>query len=286
MTPFKRASLKRLANDGQFSRLKLGNQRLNLRFYEGFDKGGGLAESGFGLGFLYKSWGLEMADVILVVEDEVDIRELLEYNLKQEGFVPVGIERGDEVWDAVRRHKPALVLLDLMIPGVSGVDVCRELRSQESTRELPIIMITAKGSETDKVEGFGVGADDYVAKPFSPKELMARIRAVLRRTKGGEDAGGEILRQGDIRIDVTSHRAFSGRNELGLTLTEFKLLKELVSNAGKVLSRNDLMNLVMGNDVIVIDRTIDVHMASLRKKLGRRSDMIQTVRGVGYRLKD
>ncbi|MBK9294813.1 MAG: response regulator [Oligoflexia bacterium] len=223
--------------------------------------------------------------LILVAEDDKAILELIDYNLKLEGFKTCLVGQGDEVFSAVQKHKPDLVLLDLMLPGEGGIEICKKMRSTESTKRIPVIMLTAKSSETDKVVGLEVGADDYVTKPFSTKELMARVKASLRRNKLINQTQKEVLQKGDLTIDLRSYKVSIGSQEIGLTLTEYKLLRELMAAQGEVLSRGDLVSIVMGPDVSVTDRTIDVHLASLRKKINPYADHIETVRGVGYRFK-
>jgi DNA-binding response OmpR family regulator len=225
---------------------------------------------------------------ILVAEDDRDIQELIVYNLQQEGFKVKALGRGDEIIESIKKERPALLFLDVMLPGKNGIEVCKALRLDEETRNLPIIMVTAKGSETDKVVGLELGADDYVTKPFSPKELVARAKAVLRRVanQGEKDTSSSgILTVQDLKIDLKGHRVSLEGTELALTLTEFNLLKVLVSSLGKVMTRNDLMVKAIGSEISVTDRTIDVHLAALRKKLGTYGDLIETVRGVGYRFK-
>jgi two-component system alkaline phosphatase synthesis response regulator PhoP len=225
---------------------------------------------------------------ILVAEDDRDIQELIIYNLKLEGFRVKGISRGDQIIESVKNDRPALLFLDVMLPGKNGIEVCKALRMAEETRNLPIIMVTAKGSETDKVVGLELGADDYVTKPFSPKELVARAKAVLRRAANHgkiEVNGTGLLKVRDLQVDLKGHRVTLKSEEVFLTLTEFNLLKVLISETGKVMTRNDLMIKAIGSDVSVTDRTIDVHLAALRKKLGTYGDLIETVRGVGYRFK-
>jgi DNA-binding response OmpR family regulator len=227
-----------------------------------------------------------MMQYILVAEDDRDIQELIVYNLEQDGFKVQALSRGDLVLDAIKKEKPALLLLDVMLPGMNGVDICKALRASEENRNLPIIMVTAKGSETDKIVGLELGADDYVTKPFSPKELVARAKAVLRRSQTSPPVPkDEILQSRDLKIDLRKHRISIEEKEIALTLTEFNLLKELVAASGTVLTRSSLMEKAIGSDVSVTDRTIDVHMAALRKKLGPYGDFIETVRGVGYRFK-
>ncbi len=223
---------------------------------------------------------------ILVAEDDRDIQELIVYNLQQEGFKVKALGRGDEIIGLIKKERPDLLFLDVMLPGLSGIEVCKQLRQDSTTRNLPIIMVTAKSSETDKVVGLELGADDYMTKPFSPKELVARAKAVMRRAQGAsQPAAGGVLSSRSLKIDLKAHRVTIDEKEIALTLTEFNLLKELVSSVGNVLNRSALMEKAIGNDVIVTDRTIDVHMAALRKKLGKYGDYIETVRGVGYRFK-
>jgi len=227
-----------------------------------------------------------MSPLILVCEDELDIQEIISYNLKNEGYQTLAIGRGDLILRAVDEHKPQLVLLDIMMPGISGIEVCKRLRAQKDTAHIPIIMLTAKGSETDKVVGLELGADDYMTKPFSPKELVARVKAVLRRTASDKADTREVLECDDLKVDLTSHKATVKGEEVGLTFTEFRLLKELMAEKGKVLAREQLVDRVMGEGVSVTARAIDVHLASLRKKIAPYSDYIETVRGVGYRFRE
>lgn len=227
-----------------------------------------------------KSQGL-----VLIAEDDKAILELIDYNLKLEGFKTCLVSQGDEVLAQIQKQKPDLVLLDLMLPGENGLEICKKMRAQESTKKIPVIMLTAKSSETDKVVGLEVGADDYVTKPFSTKELVARVKASLRRHKVISQIQKDVLQKGDLAIDLRSYKVTIRSVEVGLTLTEYKILRELMAAQGEVLSRQDLVHIVMGPDVSVTDRTIDVHLASLRKKIGPYADHIETVRGVGYRFK-
>jgi two-component system phosphate regulon response regulator PhoB len=223
---------------------------------------------------------------IVVIEDEADIRDVLRYNLEREGFEVTCATDGEEGLAAVRRAEPDLVLLDLLLPGLDGLEVCRLLKGDERTQRIPIIMVTAKGEEADIVLGLGVGADDYAPKPFSPRELVARIRAVLRRTEREAPADeGRIVRPG-IVIDTVRHEVLVDGEPVALTATEFRLLLTLASHPGRVFSRDYLVGRVIGEGVSVIDRTIDVHVQSIRKKLGARRELIETIRGVGYRFQD
>jgi two-component system alkaline phosphatase synthesis response regulator PhoP len=224
---------------------------------------------------------------IVVIEDEADILEVIEYNLSREGFRVISCRDGEEGLRVVQSEVPGIVLLDLMLPGIDGIEICRTLRGDPVTRRIPIIMVTAKGEESEIVLGLGVGADDYMVKPFSPKELVARVKAVLRRGPMQEDLGarGRVVR-GPLSIDPTRHEARVGGTSISLTPTEFRLLHFLASHPGRVFTRDQLLNHVLGEDAIIIDRNIDVHVRSIRRKLGPRQDMIETIRGVGYRFTD
>ncbi len=226
-----------------------------------------------------------MAERILVVEDEPHIQELIEFNLKSVGYEVMSALRGDEALKLAQQHKSDLVLLDLMLPGMSGFEVCRALRARPETEFTPVIMLTARGAESDKVLGFELGTDDYVTKPFSVPELLARVKAVLKRTALRPGKQPQSIDIGDLKMDLTSHKLTLSGQVIGLTLTEFKILKELMISGEKVLSRTDLVGEVIGSEVNVTDRTIDVHLAALRKKLGSEADRIETVRGVGYRFR-
>lgn len=220
---------------------------------------------------------------ILVIEDDADIRNLLHFNLEKEGFT--AIEAGDGVTGLAmaREQKPSLVLLDLMLPGMDGFEVCRRLGSSPDTAEIPVPMLTARGEEMDRVVGLSLGADDYVVKPFSVRELMLRVRAVLRRRKRPEN--GPVERHG-IRLDPEAHRVISEGKEVALTATEFRLLEDLMRHAGAVRSREQLLDNVWGYTFEGYARTVDTHMRRLRSKLGESQKFLETVRGVGYRFKD
>lgn len=227
------------------------------------------------------------SEKIVVIEDEPDILELLEFNLRHEGFQVVSVTSGMEGLQAVRREQPDLVLLDLLLPGVDGLDICRRLRSMPETRNVPVIMVTAKGEESDVVLGLGVGADDYVSKPFSPKELVARIKAVLRRAQAdGGELPPALIRRGAVTIEPERHRVTLNGHRVKVTPTEFRLLQTLAMSPGRVFSREQLVSRAIGESVVVIDRTIDVHIRALRKKLGPHSDLIETVRGIGYSFRE
>lgn len=224
---------------------------------------------------------------LLVVDDERDILDLLAYNLEREGFLVQSVTNGEQALQAARRDRPDLVILDVMLPGMDGIEVCRALREDDRTRGIPIVMLTAKAEEGDAVLGLGVGADDYVKKPFGVKELVARVKALLRRDSRAGDAGEEgVVRAGDVVIDAVRHEVKLSGRPITLTLTEFKLLRVLASKPGRVYTRSELIDRVIGADVIVIDRNIDVHIRALRKKLGKSADDILTVRGIGYKFRE
>ena len=222
---------------------------------------------------------------ILIIEDERALTEVLTYNLKREGFDSTVCFDGRDGLLKAQTQLPELIILDLMLPVLSGLDVCRELRSGEQTRAIPILMLTAKAEETDQVVGFSLGADDYVTKPFSVKVLIQRIRALLRRRDTDPDAT-EIVEHLGVRIDRIRHRAVAEGQILDLTPTEFRLLECLLRQPGRAFTRADLMDAAIGADAVVLERTIDVHVKSLRSKLGDSGPLIETVRGVGYRLRE
>jgi two-component system phosphate regulon response regulator PhoB len=221
---------------------------------------------------------------ILIIEDERALTDVLTYNLQREGYDAVVAHDGQEGLRKAQTLLPDLIILDLMLPVLNGLDVCRELRSGERTRDIPIVMLTAKAEETDQVVGFSMGADDYVTKPFSVKVLVQRIKALLRRHEVGPDTPGDVVEHLGIRIDRVRHRAYVDDNELDLTPTEFRLLECLLRQPGRAFSRNQLMDAAIPES-IVLERTIDVHIKTLRKKLGS-ADLIETVRGLGYRFRE
>jgi two-component system phosphate regulon response regulator PhoB len=221
---------------------------------------------------------------VLVIEDERTLVEVLSCNLEREGFEVIVALDGQEGLRQAQLKLPDLVVLDLMLPGKPGLEVCRELRMGPRTREIPIIMVTAKAEESDELVGFATGADDYVTKPYSMKVLVQRIKKELRRRELKEDPGvGKLIESQGIVIDRHSHRALYRDLELALTPTEFRLLEVLLRQAGRAFTRYELMDAAIGEDAIVLERTIDVHIKSLRKKLGDAGELIETVRGVGYR---
>ncbi|MEM8961366.1 MAG: response regulator [Acidobacteriota bacterium] len=224
---------------------------------------------------------------IVVIEDEADIREVIEHNLEREGFSVVGVGNGEEGVRTVVKHAPDLVLLDLLLPGLDGIEVCRKLKMDPVTRQIPVIMVTAKGEESDIVLGLGVGADDYILKPFSPKELIARVRAVLRRGAVKEDEGrAERINHDSVVIDPLRHQVTVEGEVRSFTATEFRLLHLLAQHPGRVFTRDQLVNRVIGGGAAVIDRNIDVHIRAIRKKLAEARFLIETIRGVGYRFRD
>jgi two-component system phosphate regulon response regulator PhoB len=220
---------------------------------------------------------------ILIIEDERDLTDVLTYNLQREGYDTILAHDGQEGLRKAQTLLPDLILLDLMLPGLSGQDVLRELRSSDRTREIPVIILTAKAEETDQVVGFSLGADDYVTKPFSLKVLQQRIKALHRRVEGGADPS-ELVEHLNVRIDRVRHRAFIEERELDLTPTEFRLLECLLRQPGRAFTRHQLMDAAIG-EAVVLERTIDVHVKTLRRKLGD-ADLIETVRGVGYRFRE
>lgn len=221
--------------------------------------------------------------LIAVIEDERDIQDMIAYNLQREGYEVVTAERGDQGLALVQDKRPDLIILDLMLPGLDGLSVCQSIRFDATTQEIPIIVLSAKSEEADVVIGLGLGADDYMPKPFSPRELLARVKAVLRRGGNQLQKAEDTLVHEGLRVDLLRHQVFLNDEELRLTATEFGLLTTLVEQPGRVFSREQLINRVLGETVVVIDRNIDVHIRSVRKKLGADSGLIETVRGVGYR---
>jgi len=223
-----------------------------------------------------------MSASLLIVEDEEPLQILLTYNFQAEGFRVRATARGDEVETLLREELPDIIILDWMLPGLSGIEVCRRLRAREETRKLPVIMLTARGEESERVRGLSTGADDYVVKPFSVPELIARVNSILRRAN--PDSVAENLAAGDIELDRRTRRVQRGERDVDLSPTEYRLLEHLMQNPGRVYSREQLLNAVWGHDIYVDERTVDVHVGRLRKLInrGRRPDPIRTVRGVGY----
>ncbi len=227
-----------------------------------------------------------MLGLILVIEDEVDLATTLEYNLEREGYQTRVAHTGQAGLDAALKDPvPDAIVLDLMLPDIPGTEVCRRLREHERTRDVPVLMCTAKGGEIDRVVGFEVGADDYVVKPFSVRELLLRIRAILRRAQRVESEP-EVLRFGRLRIDREAHRVWVDDAELGLTALEFRLLAAFMARKGRVQTRDTLLSDVWGIEADVTTRTVDTHVKRLREKLGEAGAYIETLRGVGYRFRD
>jgi two-component system phosphate regulon response regulator PhoB len=223
-----------------------------------------------------------MAERILVIDDEPDLLELVRLNLDQAGYRVETAETGSDALEQVRSSPPDLIVLDLMLPDILGTEVCRQIRSDTDLAHIPVIMLTAKADEVDRVVGFELGADDYVTKPFSPRELTLRVRAVLRRKQPGSESD-EALERGPLRIAPDRHRCFVHEKEVDLTAKEFDLLLRLMKRPGLVMTREHLLDQVWGSDIAVTTRTIDTHMKRLREKLGEAGSLIETVRGVGYR---
>ena len=224
------------------------------------------------------------SDTILAVDDEVHILELISFNLKAAGYHVVTALTGEEALKRCEVEKPSLVLLDIMLPGIDGLEVCRRLKGDRTTSNIPIIMLTARGDEVDKILGLELGADDYITKPFSVRELIARVKALLRRAAPQNEEEG-ILHVGGLTIDVGNYEAFRNGEKLSLTLKEFELLKLLVLSRGKVLTRDFLLDRIWGYEFYGETRTVDVHIGQLRKKLGL-FDNIKTISKMGYRLED
>jgi two-component system, OmpR family, phosphate regulon response regulator PhoB len=225
---------------------------------------------------------------ILVVEDEADLAELVSFNLREAGHQVTTASTGSTALAELRRMKPDLVVLDVMLPDVSGLEVCRRIRRDEATARIPVIMLTAKGAEVDRVVGFEVGADDYVVKPFSPRELSLRVDAVLRRASTGSQPADTrpAIDVGTLSIDVPAHRVTVSGEEIPLTALEFRLLLDLATRMGRVQSRDALLERVWGYAPGIETRTVDTHVKRLREKLGQGGDYVETVRGVGYRMRE
>jgi two-component system alkaline phosphatase synthesis response regulator PhoP len=231
--------------------------------------------------------GATQKETIFVVEDEEDILELIRYNLAKEGYTVLGAASGEEAIRLVSRDIPDLIVLDLMLPGLDGLDVCKEIKNNPATSRIPIVMLTAKGEESDIVLGLELGADDYITKPFSPKILLARIKAVLRRIKVAESIKSKAaIHFSGLTINPNRHQVKVDGEPIELTATEFRILHFLARKPGWVFTRAQIVDAVRGEDYPVTDRTIDVHIVSLRRKLGDRGNVISTVRGVGYRFRE
>jgi two-component system phosphate regulon response regulator PhoB len=223
---------------------------------------------------------------ILVVEDDRSLAGVLEYNFSNVGYEVICAHDGVDGINQARNHSPDLIVLDVMIPLVDGIETCRRLRSENATRDTPILMLTAKGEESDHLTGFSAGADDYVVKPFSVRILMERVKSLLRRHSRAHGPGSDVVINGPIKVDRVKHRVSLDGNPVDLTPSEFRLLDTLIRNPGRAFERSQLIDSALGGDSLVLERTIDVHIRSLRKKLGESADAVETVRGVGYRFKD
>jgi len=222
---------------------------------------------------------------ILIIEDEKDIVDLIEYHLKQSGFSVMTALDGPAGLEKARKKNPSLIILDLMLPEMDGKDICRSLKANPLTQSIPILMLTAKAEESDRLIGFELGADDYVTKPFSPKELVLRVKAILRRRESNQESE-KTIRIGDLLIDIDRHAVSIKKNPIGLTSTEFKLLVELASKRGRVQTRELLLDRVWGYTYEGYARTVDTHVRRLREKMGPLGDSIETIRGVGYRFRE
>lgn len=224
-------------------------------------------------------------ETILIVEDEKDIASLIAHHLEGAGFRTVEAGSVSVAWRAVERHTPDLIILDLMLPDVDGTDFCRDLKRRSKTGHIPVIMVTAKGEELDRVVGLELGADDYIVKPFSPRELTLRVKAVLRRLRGPKEEK-KVLSHAQVVLDTEAHKVTVDGEKVDLTLTEFKLLYELMATEGRVRSRETLLNNVWGYTFEGYERTVDTHIQRLRRKLGDQGGIIQTVRGIGYVIRE
>jgi phosphate regulon transcriptional regulator PhoB len=223
-----------------------------------------------------------MKSYVFIVEDDPDIAELLHFNLDKEGYKVKIESNGEKAYDMILQKPPDLLLLDLNLPGLSGIEICKYLRENARTKNLPIIMLTARTQEIDKIIGFEIGADDYITKPFSVREVIARVNALLRRSRPAISDTFEI---DDLKIFLSMHKVVCRKKNISLTPTEYKLLEALVNVKGRVLSRNDLLEIVWGMEYYGETRTVDVHIKRLRDKLGKCSKLVETVKGIGYRLK-
>ena len=228
-----------------------------------------------------------MKRTVLVVDDEPDIIELISYNLKKEGYDVLSADDGNRALEAAARN-PDLIILDLMMPGLDGFEVCRRLKANPRTASIPVMFLTARSGEYEEILGLEIGADDFIQKPISPRKLLVRVKAVLRRGDASDDERGTVpvIQAGSLVIDRTSFTVREGTRELNFPRKEFEILALLASNKGRVFSREMLLNRVWGNDVVVVDRTVDVHIRRIREKLGSSAHLLETVKGVGYRFRE
>lgn len=224
-------------------------------------------------------------ETILIVEDEEDIAGLIAHHMEAAGFKAVVAYNGAAAFREMEKHLPDLILLDLMLPDTDGTEVCKLIKQKEATRHIPIIMVTAKAEEVDRIVGLELGADDYVVKPFSTRELTLRVKGVLKRIKGSKEEP-KVLKHGELALDIEAHKVSIADGRIELTFTEFKLLSELLGNLGRVRSREILLNNVWGYNFEGYERTVDTHIQRLRRKLGRHGKIIETVRGIGYMIKE
>lgn len=222
---------------------------------------------------------------ILIIDDEKDLIELVRYNLEKEGYDCIAAGDGNSGLQIAIKHHPDLIVLDVMMPGMDGLEVCRKLRADPRANRIPLLMLTARAAEADRVVGLEMGADDYVSKPFSPRELVARVKALLRRTSPQQELP-QMLRCGRIAIDVTRHEVNSEGRPVQLTATEFKILQFLLARPGRVTSRDEIIEAALDRDSAVFDRTIDVHITAIRRKLGEAGQQIETIRGFGYKMRE
>lgn len=223
---------------------------------------------------------------IAVIEDESNILEVITYNLRREGYRVLEARNGVDGFDMIRREKPDLALLDIMLPGMDGIQICQSIKADAALRHIPILMVTARSEESDVVLGLGIGADDYIIKPFSPRELVARVRASLRRLDQARESTASVLVSGGLRLDSERHRFHVGETEVELTASEFQIIKLLMSSPGRVFSREEILSLTGSSGTIVIERNIDTHVKSIRRKLEQKRELLETVRGVGYRFRE
>lgn len=227
-----------------------------------------------------------MKEKLLLIDDEKDILQLLEYNLTKSGFATDSALSGEDAIEKVRANSYDLILLDLMLPGIDGLEICRLIKKDEAKSHIPIVMLTARGEEADIVAGLELGADDYITKPFSPRVLLSRVKAVLRRSKTKAGDEKEIIQRGNLVIHPGKHEVTCAGKKVNLTFLEFRILSVLAKRPGWVMTRYQIVDAARGDGVTVTDRSVDVHIVSLRKKLGKAADYIDTVRGVGYRFKE
>jgi len=226
---------------------------------------------------------MRVQQTVYVLDDEQDILELVGLHLRKSGFTARCFDNAADFWKALEQEAPALVVLDLMLPRTDGMDICRELRRNAAYAGLAILMLTARDEEMDKVLGLELGADDYMTKPFSPRELVARVKAILRRGGGGKEQGASLSVGSLLRLDLNTYEAWVQGEKTDLTSTEFRLLRMLIERRGWVFSREQILDYLWGKDKIVIDRTVDVHIKNLRMKLGAAGEYIKNIRGVGYK---